>query len=90
MWCATRLYSWSYSVLIHINYLANVCKHTFPLLYADDTNLLISGEDLTQVVHLINEELQEITFWLKVNKLSLNIKRLTSCYLLQTERLNRA
>ena len=61
--------------LIYINDLANVCKHTFPLLYADDTNLFISGEDLPQVVHLINEELQEIAFWLKVNKLSLNIKK---------------
>ena len=61
--------------LIYINDLANVCKHTFPLLYADDTNLFISGEDLPQVVHLINKELQEIAFWLKVNKLSLNIKK---------------
>ena len=61
--------------LIYIKDLANVCKHTFPLLYADDTNLFINGEDLPQVVHLINDELQEIAFWLKVNKLSLNIKK---------------
>ena len=61
--------------LTYINDLANVCNYTFPLLYADDTNLFFSGEDLPQVVHLINEELQEIAFWLKVNKLSLNIKK---------------
>ena len=74
---------------IYINDLANVSKHTFPLLYADDTNLFISGEDLPQVIHLINEELQKIAFWLKVNKLYLTLKKLDSCYLLQTERLYR-
>ena len=61
--------------LIHINDLATVCKHTFPLLYADDTNLFINGKDLSEIVHLINDKLLGIAMWLKVNKLSLNIKK---------------
>ena len=61
--------------LIYINDLATVCKHTFPLLYADDTNLFKNGKDLSEIVHLINDELLEIAMWLKVNKLSLNIKK---------------
>ena len=62
-------------LLIDINDLATVCKHAFPLLYANGTNLFINGKDLSGVVHLINDELQEIAMWLKVNKLSLNIKK---------------
>ena len=62
--------------LIYINDIVNVCKHTFPLLYADDTNAFNSGEGLPQVTHLINEELQKIEFWLKVNYLSRNIKKI--------------
>ena len=39
--------------LISINDLATVCKHTFPLLYADDTYLFINGKDLSEIVHLM-------------------------------------
>ena len=45
------------------------------MLYADYTNVFIKVKDLSEIVHLINDELQEITIWLKVNTLSLNIKK---------------
>ena len=61
--------------LVYINDLANICRNTLPLLFADDTHLFISGSNLPQIEEILNQELQEISLWLKVNKLSLNIKK---------------
>ena len=60
--------------LIYINDLCSVCKHTFPILFADDTNLFSSGKEIKTLETNINNELSHISIWLKVNKLSLNIK----------------
>ena len=61
--------------LIYINDLCSVCKHTFPILFADDTNLFSSGKEIEALEANINSELSHISTWLKVNKLSLNIKK---------------
>ena len=61
--------------LIYINDLCTVCKNTIPVLFADDTNLFSSGVDATGLQHGVNHDLALITKWLKVNKLSLNIKK---------------
>ena len=61
--------------LIYINDLFNVCQHAMPILFADDTNLFLSGHNLDMMETIINQELKEISEWLKVNKLSLNIKK---------------
>ena len=61
--------------LIYINDLHTVGKHSLPILFADDTNLFLSGKNLDDMQTLLNEELTEIDLWLKANKLSLNIKK---------------
>ena len=61
--------------LIYMNDLATVCKNTFPILFADDSNLFISGRDSDLIMKALNEELKEISLWLKANKLPLNIKK---------------
>ena len=61
--------------LIYINDLCTVCKNTIPVLFADDTNLFSSGFDAIGLQDGVNHDLAVITKWLKVNKLSLNIKR---------------
>ena len=61
--------------LIYINDLHNVCNHTLSILFADDTNLFSSGKDLDELGNRVNEELEHISIWLKVNKLSLNVKK---------------
>ena len=61
--------------LIYINDLANVCTSSFPILFADDTNLFNHGKDMFSLQATLNQELANISQWLKVNKLSLNIKR---------------
>lgn len=45
------------------------------IIYADDTNLLASHRNLTHLIKSANTELIKIATWLKVNKLSLNIKK---------------
>ena len=64
-------------ILIYINDLASVCECIFPILFADDSNLFISGRDPDLIMRTINNELKEISLWLKANKLSLNIKKNT-------------
>ena len=46
-----------------------------PILFADDTNLFSSGKDIRTLENNINNELLNISLWLKVNKLSLKIKK---------------
>ena len=73
--------------LIYINDPATACKNTFPILFADDSKLSISGRDSDLIMKTLNEELQEISIWLKANKLSLNIKKTHSWYFLVKIRL---
>jgi hypothetical protein len=45
------------------------------IMFADDTNLFMSHKNLNQLTELVNQELISISNWLKLNKLSLNIKK---------------
>ena len=44
------------------------------ILFADDTNTFISDKCLDSLINRINIEITQISTWLKMNKLSLNIK----------------
>merc|ERR1712208_30340 len=61
--------------LIYINDIINVSDISFSILFADDTNSLAKGSNLTELVKNVNHELQKVTEWLAANKLSLNIKK---------------
>ena len=61
--------------LIYVNDLPSSCSSALPILFADDTNLFLSGSDLKCIERMMNEDLKEIARWLRVNKLSLNIKK---------------
>ena len=61
--------------LIYINDLYSACKHTTAILFADDSNLFKSGTDINAMERDINDELRNISVWLKVNKLSLNVDK---------------
>ena len=60
---------------VNINDLSSVCKHTFPIIFADDTNLFLSGKNGSSLSQTMTSELAQISDWLKANKLSLNIKK---------------
>ena len=62
--------------LLYINDLATVSNIFMSFLFADDTNLFLTGNDLSAMGHIINTELIKIKDWLKANKLSLNIDKI--------------
>ena len=61
--------------LLYVNDLALVSPRLFTILFADDTNMFITGTNLNDIVEELNIELKKIVHWLKVNKLSLNIQK---------------
>ena len=51
--------------LIYINDLYNVCRDSLPILFADDTNLFYKGNKMEDLGKIINDELENISLWLK-------------------------
>ena len=61
--------------LNYINDLSDLCKCSLLILFADDTNLFNHGTYLSVIENAFNKALIDISKWLKVNKLSLNITK---------------
>ena len=61
--------------LLYINDLANASDVIFSLLFADDSNMFISGKNPDDLVIKMNTEIVKVVDWLKINKLSLNLKK---------------
>ena len=60
--------------IIYINDIVNSSEELKFILFADVTNLFASHENLNSLITIVNNELSQISNWLKINKLSLNIK----------------
>ena len=58
--------------LIYINDLSLVSKFLSPIMFADDTNLFYSHNNIKILFKNENDELEKNSQWFKVNKLSLN------------------
>lgn len=61
--------------LIYINDIINCSALLYFVLFADDTNLLVSGTSCQDVMNILNPELQKLALWFNVNKLSLNVAK---------------
>ena len=61
--------------LLYINDLAGVSSKIFSLLFADDSNVFMTGKDPNQLIRSMNNEISKVVDWLRVNKLSLNLKK---------------
>lgn len=61
--------------LCYINDLPNVSNLLTPLIFADDTNLFITGKDPEMLITTLNQELERLTQWTNSNKLSLNSEK---------------
>ena len=70
--------------LLYINDLTSVSEFCFPVLFADDTNMFITGKDMDILCHQLNEDLRNVQEWLQCNKLSLNV--LKTHYMIFTPR----
>ena len=56
--------------------MASVSNVLFPILFADDTNVFLSGNNADELIKIMNIELIKIVDWLDCNKLSLNVSKI--------------
>ena len=61
--------------ILYINDLCKASSHLKSILLADDTSFYIEGSDLSEMCRDVSIELNKISTWFKVNKLSLNISK---------------
>ena len=58
--------------VIYMNDICNVSELLYSIMYADDTSVIMRGNDLENQIQSVNSELCLLNIWLKANKLSLN------------------
>ena len=58
-----------------VNDIGNVSDFLYTILYADDTSVLLNGKRYTDLVALLNSELERLSLWLRFNKLSVNVQK---------------
>ena len=61
--------------IIYMNDLPNVLKSCSVTLYADDTVLYFSSKLISEIETKMNSDLRQVCDWLKLNQLTLNIKK---------------
>ena len=61
--------------LIYVNDMADVSDKLFTLLFADDTNAFIAGNNVDEMIINMNKELDKLVKWMNANKLSLNVSK---------------
>ena len=61
--------------IIYINDLPNISNLAQFILYADDANILISGETIAEVLETLKIVSLSLVSWVKVNGLKLNLKK---------------
>ena len=74
--------------LIYINDLPNCLSTASPRMFADDTSVSLVSSTLHELENVLNQELQNLNIWLKVNKLSLNIAKTEYMIIGSRQRLN--
>ena len=61
--------------LIYINDIPGICEFAKFVLYADDANIIISGENMIEIEEKCNILLHVLSSWVKSNGLLLNLKK---------------
>jgi hypothetical protein len=61
--------------LLYVNDLCNISSKLYYILFADDSNMFVSGSSLSDMCEVLNRELDLVSDWLKANKLLLNIAK---------------
>ena len=59
-----------------MNDIRNISDFLYAILYADNTSVLLNRKNNAYLIELLNSELEKLFIWLKVNKLSLNVKKI--------------
>ena len=58
-----------------MNDIGNISDFLYTILYADDTSVLLNGNNYSNLIKLLNSELEKLSIWLKSNKLTLNVQK---------------
>ena len=61
--------------IIYMNDICNVLELLYTIMQADDTSVIMSGNDLESLIQSVNSELCLLNTWLKANRLSLNVNK---------------
>ena len=61
--------------ILYINDIVNCSDLLRFILFADDTNLFYSCDDIWKLKEIVNAELAKVLNWFRANKLSLNVKK---------------
>lgn len=61
--------------LLYVNDIVNVSPSLTPILFADDFNIFLEGNDINEVIVRTNTEMLRIMDWIHANKLSINIDK---------------
>ena len=61
--------------LLYINDIVNASTALQLIVFADNTNVFLSGKDPDYLINQWNIELNKLSVWFRVNKLSLNLKK---------------
>lgn len=61
--------------ILYINDICNVSNVLKFVIFADDTNIFCSHEDIKYLCEQVSIELQKLSVWFAVNKLSLNVTK---------------
>ena len=61
--------------ILDINDLPNASLTLSYIICADDTNVSLSEQKLDTLTHNMNEEIQKVNIWYKVNGLRINIEK---------------
>ena len=74
--------------LLYINDLPKCQLVSNGRLFADDTNLTYTDDDLNKVISVLNDDLKILQNWLNMNKLSLNVKKTKYMFVASRQRLS--
>src|SRR3989442_5548782 len=88
LWSAARFNTWANIIFaIYINDLCSCSTLLHFLLFADDTTIVYSSDDIDDLILTVNTELSLLLNWFNLNKLSLN--PLKSSYMIFANSKNR-
>ena len=61
--------------ILYVNDLPKISNKFVLILFADDTTILLEGNNIHSIVTSLNYELDKLVIWLNANKLSINVSK---------------
>jgi len=71
---STRFCTWAFAFLIYINDITQASLFN-TTMFADDINLHMSASNVTTLQRKVKDEIQNIDYWIRANKLSINYNK---------------